>query len=185
MPPASTCRPSYTPPSKIGKYSQTKWPRTQRPLHTLSPLPPHTLALVMHQKQEWEVSSRGSSSVAAPRSYLLCHLGLLTHAAQMKVRLLSVPGESNTIADFLSRSFHLSDDAVLQHLSTHFPTQPSLQWLHLGPADVSRMTSALLQQMLPLESLQVVPPAPPLRGWALKGISSLQLPETWVRNRIK
>jgi hypothetical protein len=109
-------------------------------------------------------SSRGSSSVAAPRSYLLRHLGLLTRAAQMKVRVLSVPGESNTIADFLSRSFHLSDDAVLHHLSTHFPTQPSLQWLHLGPADVSRMTSALLQKMLPPESLQVVPPAPPPRG---------------------
>jgi hypothetical protein len=55
-------------------------------------------------------SSRGSSSVAAPRSYLLRHLGLLTRAAQMKVRVLSVPGESNTIADFLSRSFHLLDD---------------------------------------------------------------------------
>jgi hypothetical protein len=25
---------------------------------------------------------------------------------------------------------------------THFPMQPSLQWLHLGPADVSRMSSA-------------------------------------------
>ncbi len=99
-----------------------------------------------------------------PSAFLLHHLGALTHHAQMKVWVLSVPGKSNTIADFLSRSFHLSDANIMAHLTTHFPTQPSLQWLHFRPEAVLQMTSALSRRMLPMASLPAGPTVSPPLG---------------------
>jgi hypothetical protein len=57
------------------------------------------------------------------------------------VKAIHIPGETNTIADFLSRSFHLSDAAVLHHLNS--ATQQSWTLAHPPTELVSTMTSLL------------------------------------------
>ena len=107
---------------------------------------------------------KGSTSASNASAFILRHLGLVCRDAQMKTRVISVPGESNTIADFLSRSFHLSDDDIMAHLHRLAPTQPSFQWLPIGPETQSQLTSALLRTMLPMESLLSGRPVPTPSG---------------------
>jgi len=114
---------------------------------------------------------KGSTSATTASAFILRHLGLVCRHAQMKTRVLSIPGDSNTIADFLSRSFHLSDDDVMAHLQRLAPAQPSYQWLPIGPETQSQLTSALLRTMLPMESLQIGLPVPTPSG--MSGLPSV------------
>jgi hypothetical protein len=61
---------------------------------------------------------RGSTSTNAATAALLRLLHLFSRDRVFTLKAKHVPGKTNTIADFLSRSFHLSDDVVLDHLRT-------------------------------------------------------------------
>jgi hypothetical protein len=52
----------------------------------------------------------------------------------------------------------------MAHLHRLAPTQPSFQWLPIGPETQSQLTSALLRTMLPMESLLSGRPVPTPSG---------------------
>jgi len=108
--------------------------------------------------------NKQSTTTTGPAAFLLRHLGLLSRRAQLCPRVVFVPGSSNTIADFLSRSFHLSDDMVAHHLSTSSDLQTSFQWLRLNTDKLSQLTSCVSRQLLPMESLRLEPPGPMVLG---------------------
>lgn len=65
---------------------------------------------------------------------------------------ISIPGISNTLADFCSRSFHLLDATFLQELNKNFPIQPSWQLAPISTTVTLNMTSALSSKMSPCVS---------------------------------
>jgi hypothetical protein len=69
------------------------------------------------------------------------------------------PGQTNTISDFLSHSFHLSDAVALHKLQSLAPTQPP--WRLVTPTDdsISMMNLALSRMMLPRPSPMAEQPA--------------------------
>jgi hypothetical protein len=64
------------------------------------------------------------------------------------------PGKTNHIADFLSRSFHLSDDELLQYLNTWVPIKPHWKLVTPMASTISSMNLALSKKLSPLESLR-------------------------------
>jgi hypothetical protein len=92
---------------------------------------------------------RISNSSKAPSAFLLRWLASLTRDHAFVLRPISVPGNSYTIADFCSRSFHLPDQVFLRHLNTLFPTAGGWQLVHPTNATVCEMTSALSCVMSP------------------------------------
>jgi hypothetical protein len=96
---------------------------------------------------------RGSTSSTGPNAHLLRWLAKLTQDHEISLHAHSVPGSSNNLADFCSRSFHLQDHDFLQALNTHFPIEPSWTLVHPTPDILWKMTSTLSTKMLPWESL--------------------------------
>jgi len=90
---------------------------------------------------------KGSTSSIGANAYLLRWIAQLARASSLSLTPISVPGNTNLIADFCSRSFHLSDQAFLQELNTTFPTQPSWKLVHLKPEHVQSWISALSRKM--------------------------------------
>jgi hypothetical protein len=88
-------------------------------------------------------------TVNAP-AYLLHHLARLRCQLPFTIKPLYTPGDSNFLADFCSRLFHLDDDAFLKHLNTHYPVQPS--WTLVTPPKevLLPMNSALSKTLPPL-----------------------------------
>ena len=119
---------------------------------------------------------RQSATTSGPAAYLLRHLGTLTRHAQFCPVVRSVPGTSNTIADFLSRSFHLSDDMAACRLADLFP-QTSFRWLRTNNAELSKATSSASRILLPMASLHPAPPASTASG--TDGAPSAP-PSTWT-----
>jgi hypothetical protein len=70
----------------------------------------------------------------------------------MHLHPVSIPGCTNTIADFCSRSFHLTDQEFQAQLQSRYPIQPSWRIVTPKPEHVQRMTSALLRTMSPWAS---------------------------------
>jgi hypothetical protein len=81
----------------------------------------------------------------------------LCHTNPFTLRVVSVSGNSNVIADFCSRSFSLADQKFLHQLQSHFPTHPSWQLAHPTSEKIFAMNSALSQKMLPWESASPAP----------------------------
>jgi hypothetical protein len=93
---------------------------------------------------------RGSTSTNDATAALLRLLHHFSRDRVFTLKAVHVPGKTNTIADFLSRSFHLSDDAVLDHL--HTTTQQ--YWTLANPPTelASIMTSMRCNRGSPTES---------------------------------
>jgi hypothetical protein len=93
---------------------------------------------------------RGSTSTNDATAALLLLLHHFSRDRVLTLKALHVPGKTNTIANFLSRSFHLSNDAVLDHL--HTTTQQ--YWTLANPPTelASIMTSMRCNRGLPSES---------------------------------
>ena len=68
----------------------------------------------------------GSTSTDKCPALLLHLLAHLCHDQLSSVRAVFTPGNSNTLADLLSRSFSMSDHELLNHVQQHFPVQ--LPW---------------------------------------------------------
>ena len=96
--------------------------------------------------------TKGSTSSLGPNAYLLQWLAQLTHQTGLQLNPVSIPGLSNCIADFCSRSFHLTDQDFRLHLQNKFPIQPSWRIVTPKPEHVQQMTCALSRMMLPWAS---------------------------------
>jgi hypothetical protein len=96
--------------------------------------------------------TKGSPTSDATPAFLLRQLAYECRASNAVVTTVFVPGTSNTIADFLSRSWNLSDDAVLRHLNRNYPTQPP--WRLVTPPSMitCALNSALSKQLPQKES---------------------------------
>jgi hypothetical protein len=102
-------------------------------------------------------TTKGSTSSTGLNAHLLRWLAHVCRTSHFDLRVIATPGTSNTIADFCSRSFHLSDQDFLTDLNARFPIHPSWQLVHPTNTTTSDVTSALLCKMSPWAS---VPPAP-------------------------
>jgi len=107
---------------------------------------------------------RGSTSSAGPTAHLLRWLAQLARVNTLSLTPIFVPGKSNTLADFCSRSFFLQDDNFLRQLNKRFPIQPSWTLVHPTGDMMSVLTSALSNEMLPLGSLSNGPMLPTPHG---------------------
>jgi len=92
---------------------------------------------------------KGSTSSKTPAAFLLRWLASLTRASPFVLCPVSIPGNTNTLADFCSRSFHLPDQVFLQQLHQRFPTPAGWQLVHPTQQTVFAMTSALSCVMSP------------------------------------
>jgi hypothetical protein len=85
--------------------------------------------------------AKGSTSSIGANAHLLCWIAQLVRNSALTLIPVSVTGDSNLIADFCSRSFHLQD------------TSRSWKLAHPTPEHVHSLTSALLRKMLPWPSV--------------------------------
>jgi hypothetical protein len=95
---------------------------------------------------------RGSPSSKNPNAYLLRWLASLCRAHTFVLRPVSVPGHSNVVADFCSRSFDLSEQDFLDQLQHRFPTARGWKLVHPPQSMISEMTSALSCTRLPWDN---------------------------------
>ncbi len=121
--------------------------------------------------QSW--LQKGSvSNVDAP-AFLLSLLAHDCHLYQSHLRPVLTPGASNTIADFLLRSFHLSDVDLLQNIPQLGPMK--IPWKLVTPpaAWVSSLNLVLSRKLPPKESPMVLaqPPQPPGQSGALSAVT--------------
>jgi hypothetical protein len=95
---------------------------------------------------------KGSTSSTGPTAHLLWWMAQLARDALLSLHPMYVPGTSNTVADFCSRSFSLLDQEFLQAMNATFPITPSWKLVHLTPEMSSWLTSTLSSKMCPLVS---------------------------------
>jgi hypothetical protein len=100
--------------------------------------------------QAW-IAAGSTSSVKAP-AFLLRHLTHDCRLANASLTAIPIAGLTNPIADLLSRSFHLSNDALLQHIQTLFPIQPPWKLVIPPEASVCAMNLALSNKLPGTES---------------------------------
>jgi hypothetical protein len=118
-------------------------------LAPLIPLQPATLLCGSDNTAALHWCSKGSTSSQGPAAHLLRWLSMLSRDFQVLLCPTFVPGKTNTLADFCSRSFHLSDQAFLQALNEKFPMTVSWTLAHPTPEVISTMTSTLSANKLP------------------------------------
>jgi hypothetical protein len=114
--------------------------------------------------------AKGSTSSTKARAFLLCLLANLCHTRDVALHPIYVAGNTNTLADFCSRSFHLQDEAFLAHLNDNFPITPPWQLARLPNALASAVTSAQLR--IPSTWESVSPATPPLAVPSTSGSDS-------------
>jgi hypothetical protein len=126
--------------------------------HTNSPAYTNTyLATDNSATQAW--ITKGSVSTDKPPAFLLRLLA--QHCRLWNARLSSVfvNGETNTIADLLSRSFHLLDAQLLRHLQSLFPTKQPWRLVTPPTPLVSQVNCAILSKLPGLEYQLLESPA--------------------------
>jgi hypothetical protein len=98
---------------------------------------------------------KGSTSSTAARAYVLRWFANLTRSLHFTLLPVFAAGTTNTLADFCSRSFHLSDQAFREAISSQFPISGG--WTIVPPPRglASNLISALSGTMLPWESLDL------------------------------
>jgi len=69
--------------------------------------------------------SKGSTSSNGLNGFLLHLLAQLTHQCGMSLQPIFIHGVTNSLADFCSRSFHLTMQAFREHLQLAYPNLPS------------------------------------------------------------
>jgi hypothetical protein len=92
---------------------------------------------------------RGSPSSTGANTHLLRLLAQLSRADNFTLDLVSIPGSTNTIANFCSCSFHLTNQAFLNALNERYPVIQPWRLAQLTPDIIWRLTSSLLQTHLP------------------------------------
>jgi len=93
--------------------------------------------------------AKGSATTDKNPAFLLRLLAHLCRETLSTIHPVFTPGASNTLADFLSRSFHLSDMELLSHVQQHYPVQPP--WRLVTPPNntISNLNWALSKQLPP------------------------------------
>jgi len=95
---------------------------------------------------------RGSPTSTNANAHLVRWLAQLTRRHCLTLQPVSVPGKSNELADFCSRSFSLSDQEFDHAIQSNFPIEPCWKIVHPSSENVSAMISALSSTMSPWES---------------------------------
>jgi hypothetical protein len=106
-------------------------------------------------------STKGSTSSNTTPAFLLPSLAQQACHRNFLLNTVYTPGLSNTLADFCSRSFHLSNDDFLRMVQHRFPSQP-WKLVHPNSDLLLHMTSSLSKRMQPWASpLDEPPPLTP------------------------
>jgi hypothetical protein len=97
--------------------------------------------------------SRGSTTSISSPAFLLSQLASDCQTCNAVLTTMYTPGKSNSIADFLSRSFALSDHDVLSRLQIMAPIQPP--WKLATPTERMICTTnwALSRKLPPMASV--------------------------------
>jgi hypothetical protein len=107
--------------------------------------------------------TRGSPTSNQAKAFLLHTLRRVCHAHNLSMVACFTPGWSNSLADFCSRSWHLSDDQLLAAVNCRFPVQPFWTLAHPEKGQLSRTISALSRK-LPLEASPPRAPTAPTQA---------------------
>ena len=113
---------------------------------------------------------RASLTTDGPAATLLHLRSRLRRAHQLNATPCAVPGVDNVLADFASRSFHLSDTDFLRHFHSNYPIQTLWQPLRPPPDLCSFVISTLLRRT-PLREL-LLPEHDPLLACGKSGVIS-------------
>jgi hypothetical protein len=105
------------------------------PLCNTRPLPHTSTCLATDNMPMAAWLTKGSTSSAGPPAYLLRHLAHDCRSHNCSMTAVFTPSSTNNIADFLSRSFSLSDHELLESLQRLTPTQPP--WKLVTPPEPS------------------------------------------------
>jgi len=112
-------------------------------LHNTDPLPyTHTLLGTDNSATQAWIKNGSISTTSAP-AHLLRQLALTSRQHDARLTATHVAGDTNLIADLLSRSFHLSDSQLLTLVQHTWPVKP--HWKLVTPPEhwVSAVNSAL------------------------------------------
>jgi hypothetical protein len=109
--------------------------------------------------------NKGSTSSVDHQAYLLRWLAQLTRDHNIAINTIHVPGTTNTVADFCSRSFHLSDQEFLHQLHEKFPMSPSWKLAHWNNDIACKLNLTLSRSTWPLASPKTEQPLRTLPGW--------------------
>jgi len=96
--------------------------------------------------------TNGSPMMSGPPTLLLRSLATVNQAKTSTLHATATPGSTNTIADFLSRSFALSDTDLLTHLQCLVPIQPPWKLVTPTVNCISETNSALPKWRQPEKS---------------------------------
>jgi hypothetical protein len=117
-----------------------------------------TIATDNTPTQAWV--AKGSTTSTGPPAFLLRLLAQDCRAAGSEITPAYTAGSTNTIADFLSRSFALDDAALLQTIQHRFPIQPPWK-LATPPTSILSATNWALSKQLPPWEYRLDGPLPP------------------------
>ena len=117
---------------------------------TISPFGDNTSAVAWTHK--------GSATSDGPVAYLLRLHSLHQRHFQYLSKSEYIPGVYNTMADDLSRFWHLSDSQLLSYFQSHYPQEQPWTIVHLRPEMRSGQMSALRMKRADLQSVLNVPP---------------------------
>ncbi len=107
---------------------------------------------------------KGAATTDKAPAHLLRFFGLHQRFHRYVPRHDYIAGPSNPLADFASRSAHLTSHAFLASLNSLYPKLQPYKLVHLPQSIISSVTSALHKKRSNVESLLVAPPAPTPTG---------------------
>lgn len=119
----------------------------------IPPLPYYHTCLATENMPAATWLHKRSHTTLGPPAYLLPALANTCQTYNCTISPIFTLGASHTISKFLSRSFHLDDDIILQHMQSMVPVH--LPWKLVTPPVhiTSFMNLALLSKMQPEPSL--------------------------------
>lgn len=122
-----------------------------------------TLWLASDNKAAVSWATKGSSTAASARAYLLRLSALHQRSHRYLARHHYIPGPVNVMADDASRLWDMNDEALLTHFNTRFPQPTSWSMRPLPPAMASALTGALFKsRRVPASLSSAVSPLMPL-----------------------
>jgi hypothetical protein len=108
--------------------------------------------------------TNGSKPTDKAPAHLLATLATLAWSTNCNFESILTAGASNTLADFCSCSFHLSDAQFLAYINMHWPMQTFWKLAHPNTDMVLQWSSALSRQTAKLASAPLVPMPMTTRG---------------------
>jgi hypothetical protein len=110
--------------------------------------------------------TKGSPTSNDAKAFLLHHFGHLSRAANLAARSCFTPGSTNTLADFCSRAWHLTDSEFLAAVNCRFPVQPSWTLVRPPKETILPVISSLSCKLQP-------------RAYPSQGVMATTLPGTY------